>query len=317
MEAPLDPTLLSYCSGSNPISCAIPVPQNGDFNVTVELGRATAAATTRVQAETLRIELQPTATVSGMFSKYTFTVNVRQEVHNVYSAPGKVLNLLFDGAAPALAGVGFASAPAAPTIFVAGDSTVCDWDPSASDAITPPTPSIERGWAQELSQYLAAPGLAVANYAVSGETAGGFYTSYFPAARTAMKAGDYLFIQFGHNDQKSATDIANYQANLTKYITDARQRNVTPVIFTPVARGTGTNFAGLDQQARDLAAAQKVALVDLTNLAWAYYQTLPDKTVLFVPGQETHFTESGATQIAAIVAQALKQAVPSLASSFK
>jgi len=74
---------------------------------------------------------------------------------------------------------------------------------------------------------------------------------------------------------------------------------------------------GLDQQARDLAAAQKVALVDLTNLAWAYYQTLPDKTVLFVPGQETHFTESGATQIAAIVARALKQAVPSLAPSFK
>jgi lysophospholipase L1-like esterase len=316
LEVPLNPALLSYCSGSNPISCAIPVPQNGDFNVTVELGGATAA-TTRVQAETLRIELQPTTTPAGMFSRYTFTVNVRQEVHNVYSAPGKVLNLLFDGAAPALAGVGFASAPVAPTIFIAGDSTVCDWDPSASDAITPPTPSIERGWGQELSQYLAAPGLAIANYAVSGETAGGFYATYFPAARSAMKAGDYLFIQFGHNDQKSATDIANYQANLTKYIADARTKNVTPVIFTPVARGTGTNFAGLDQQARDLAAAQKVALVDLTNLAWAYYQTLPDKTVLFVPGQETHFTESGATQIAAIVARALKQAVPSLAPSFK
>ena len=46
------------------------------------------------------------------------------------------------------------------------------------------------------------PGIAVANYADSGETAGGFYTKFFPAARTAMKAGDYLFIQFGHNDQK-------------------------------------------------------------------------------------------------------------------
>ena len=157
----------------------------------------------------------------------------------------------------------------------------------------------------------------MANYAVSGETAGGFYGSYFPAARTAMKAGDYLFIQFGHNDQKSTADIAAYQANLLKYISDARKLNVTPVLFTPVARGTGVNFAGLDGQARQLAAAQSVALIDLTNLAWSYYQTLPDKSVLFVPGQETHFSEPGATQIASIVAQALKISGLGLASFFK
>jgi lysophospholipase L1-like esterase len=314
---PLDPSLLSLCTGVNPISCTIPVPANGNYNVTVELGSATAAASTRVQAETWRIELQPTATAAGAFFQYTFTVNVRQEVHNVYSAPGKVLNLLFDGAAPALHGLGFAVAQSSTTLFVAGDSTVCDWDPSASDAITPPTPSIERGWAQELSQYLAAPGFAVANYAVSGQTAGSFYSSYFPAARTAMKAGDYLFIQFGHNDQKSAADIAAYQANLMKYIADARSHNVTPVLFTPVARGTGVDFAGLDQQARDLAAAQNVALIDLTNLAWSYYKTLPDKSVLFVPGQETHFSESGATQIASIVVQALKTSGLGLVSFFK
>ena len=126
MAVPLDPSLLSYCTGTNPIVCAIPVPANGNYNVTVELGSATKAATTRVQAELLRIELQPTATAAGAFFQYTFTVNVRAEVHNVYSAPGKVLNLLFDGAAPALHGVGFAAAPSSTTIFVAGDSTVCD-----------------------------------------------------------------------------------------------------------------------------------------------------------------------------------------------
>ena len=123
---PLDPSLLSYCTGTNPIVCAIPVPANGNYNVTMELGSATKAATTRVQAELLRIELQPTTTAAGAFFQYTFTVNVRAEVHNVYSAPGKVLNLLFDGTAPALHGVGFAPAPSSATIFVAGDSTVCD-----------------------------------------------------------------------------------------------------------------------------------------------------------------------------------------------
>ena len=124
-------------------------------------------------------------------------------------------------------------------------------------------------------------------------------------------------MQFGHNDQKSAADIASYQANLTNYINDAKAKNVTPVIFTPVSRGSGPNFAGLDGQARTVAMTQNVALVDLTNLSWAYYQTLPDKTVLFVPGQVTHFTESGATQVANLVAQALKTSQLGLAAYIK
>ena len=97
---PLDSTLLGDCTGTSPITCTIPAP-NGNYDVTVSLGSATAAATTRVQAELLRIELQPTATTAGMFFSYTFTVNVRTEKHNTYSAPGNILNLLFDGTAPA------------------------------------------------------------------------------------------------------------------------------------------------------------------------------------------------------------------------
>jgi GDSL-like Lipase/Acylhydrolase family len=100
-----------------------------------------------------------------------------------------------------------------------------------------------------------------------------------------MRAGDYLFIQFGHNDQKSQADIDNYKANLMRYITDARAKSVTPVLFTPVARkGASTaspGFAGLDQQARDLAAAQNVALVDLTSLSLAHYRTVSELSSLF------------------------------------
>jgi lysophospholipase L1-like esterase len=82
-------------------------------------------------------------------------------------------------------------------------------------------------------------------------------------------------------------------------------------LFTPVARkGASTanpGFAGLDQQARDLAAAQKVALVDLTMLAIAYYKTVPNLSSVFAtPSEGTHFSESGATQIANLVAQSLK-----------
>ncbi len=303
---PLDPTLLSRCTGTNPIRCTIPVAANGDYTVTVELGDPAAASSSRVQAELLRVVIPTTTLAVGQLSQQTFSVNVRAEVHDGYSAPGMILDLLIDGTAPRLHGLGLAARPNLPTIFLAGDSTVCDWDPAATNILSP----IQRGWGQEFSQYFG-PGIAVADYADSGETAGSFYSKFFPAARTAMRAGDYLFIQFGHNDQKAQADIDAYQANLMKYISDARTRNVTPVLLTPVARRTATaanpGFAGLDQQARDLAAAQNVALVDLTNLAIAYYKTVPDISLLFAtPTEGTHFSETGATGVANLVAQALK-----------
>jgi lysophospholipase L1-like esterase len=314
---PLNPALLSLCTGTNSIRCAIPVPANGDYNVTVELGDTAAASTSRVQAELLHIVVPQLSLAAGQLSQQTFSVNVRAEQHDGYAAPGMLLDLLIDGPAPRLHGVGFATATTIPTIFVAGDSTVCDWDPAAPNILDP----LQRGWAQEVSQYLN-PGIAVANYADSGETAGSFYPKFFPPARTAMRAGDYLFIQFGHNDQKAAADIAAYQTNLLKYITDARARSVTPVLFTPVARKTATTgdpgFAGLDQQARDLAASQGVALVDLTALAIAYYRTVPDLAALFAtPTEGTHFSEAGATQIANLVAQTLKAGTLPLKSFVK
>ena len=231
-----------------------------------------------------------------------------------------MLDLLIDGPprpAP-LHGLGVASAAAIPTLFVAGDSTVCDWDPALATIID----VLERGWAQELLQFLK-PGIAVANYGDSGETAGGFYTKFFPQARDSpMRAGDTLFIQFGHNDQKDQASIDGYKSNLMKYITDARAKGATPVLFTPVARkGASTanpGFAGLDQQVRELAAAQNVALVDLTTLAIAHYKTVANLSALFAPaGDSTHFSETGATQIAGLVAGALKSGTLPLRSLVK
>jgi len=300
---PLDPTLLPKCTGTNPIVCAFAAP-DGNYDVTVQLGSATAASTTRVEAETRRIVLQPTSVAAGATTKFTFAVNIRQEVHDGYGAPGNILNLQFDGTAPAVEAIGFASA-SIPTIFVAGDSTVCDWDPAVYNpaAFAALGATDVTGWAQALTQYLD-PGIAVANYADSGETAGSFYGKFFGPAKAAMKAGDYLFVQFGHNDQKVDT-AATYTANLTKYITDARAKMVTPVLITPVSRSSGANFNGLDQAMRDLATAQNVALIDLTNLSLAYYGTLgAAKSAIFIDG--THFHQPGATQIAGLVAKALK-----------
>jgi lysophospholipase L1-like esterase len=305
-EVPLDASLLSRCTGTNPIRCTIPVPTDGNYNVTVELGSATAASTSRIQSELFRIEVQPVTLSVGMYSKQTFSVNVRAEKHDGYMAVGKVLDLLIDGSAPALHGVGFASAPNIPTIFVAGDSTVCDWDPALA-SINDPN---QRGWAQGFSQYLK-PGMAMADYADSGETAGSFYTKFFvPQARDAMRPGDYLFVQFGHNDQKAQADIDAYTGNLMKYVSDAKGKGATPVLFTPLARKGATlaapGFGGLDQKVRDLATSQQIAIVDLTKLAIAYYGTVANTSTLFGMGDSTHPSETGSTQISGVVAKDLK-----------
>lgn len=299
---------MSRCSGNNPIKCTIPVPANGNYNVTVELGSAQTASTSQVEAELYRIVVPSLELAAGAYSQQTFSVNVRTEDHDDYDAPGKELNILIDGSAPALHGLGYAAA-SMPTLFVVGDSTVCDWDPA--HAGVGPT---ERGWAQEFSQFLK-PGLAVANYADSGDTAGSLYGK-FASRGAVLKEGDYLFIQFGHNDQKSQSTIDSYKANLMKFITDARNAKATPVLFSPAARRKQLDgspatlddpgFMGLDQQARDLAKSENVAFVDLTKMALNYYATV-DATKLFAsPTEIAHFNIAGATALSKLVADALK-----------
>lgn len=299
---PLDPALMERCSGTKPIQCTIPVPDNGNYNVTVELGSAQAPSTSQVQAELYRIVVPTVSLAANAFAQHTFSVNVRAEDHDDYDAPGKELNLLIDGDAPALHGLGYAAAEL-PTLFVVGDSTVCDWDPE--HASLGPT---ERGWAQEFSQFLK-PGLPVANYADSGDTAGSLYGK-FASRGAVLKEGDFLFIQFGHNDQKTPDGRNSYQANLMKFITAAREKKATPILFSPAARKSATlanpGFEGLDQQARDLAQAEQVAFVDLTRLSIDYYATV-DKSLLFATTSEsTHFNIAGATAVSKLVADALK-----------
>lgn len=300
-SVPLDAELLSRCIGTDPIVCSIEVP-NGNYQVTVELGSETEPGSTRVQAELYRIVVPTASTQAGELRQHTFAVNVREEKHDGYGASGGVLDLRFDGDAPRLHGLGIREAPELPTLFVAGDSTVCDWDPNYANIVSPE----ERGWAQELSQYLDA-GVAVANYADSGETAGAFYNKFFTPAVSALRAGDTVFIQFGHNDQKNQADVDAYKSNLMRYVDAARNAGATPVLFTPVGRRGASlgnpGFAGLDEQVRELAATEDVAWIDLTTLSIEAYGNASDLASWFVDG--THFSETGASNVARVVAYAL------------
>jgi lysophospholipase L1-like esterase len=147
-----------------------------------------------------------------------------------------------------------------------------------------------------------------------------------------MHQGDYVFIQFGHNDEvpskKSYVPENDFKANLLKYITDARNKKANPVLVTPVARrkfdSTGhiqETHAVYAQIVRDVAKENNIPLIDLSEKSKALYQQLgPDASkYLFnylVPGEhpnypegkqdDTHFSELGARKIAELVLAEIK-----------
>lgn len=201
-----------------------------------------------------------------------------------------------------------------PTVFLAGDSTVTDQphEPAAS-------------WGQMLPRFFQ-PTVAIANHAESGET----LKSFISALRLAkilsqLRPGDYLFIQFGHNDQKSqwpqtyVDAHTTYRAYLRAYIAEARLRGATPVLVTSmqrrnfVASGRIKNTLGEYPAAvREVAREENVALVDLERMSIAFYEALgPERARLaFNNGGKdpTHHNNYGAYELAQCVAQAIRDA---------
>src|SRR5262249_41994846 len=118
-----------------------------------------------------------------------------------------------------------------PTIYLLGDSTVCD---------QPSEPY--NSWGQMLPRFFE-PSVAIANHAESGES----LKSSLAARRldkvlSLMKPGDYLFIQYAHNDEKEKGEgvgaFTTFKSDLKTFVTEARKRGGIPVLITPVQRRT-------------------------------------------------------------------------------
>ncbi|MBC3541164.1 rhamnogalacturonan acetylesterase [Rufibacter sediminis] len=209
------------------------------------------------------------------------------------------------------------------TVYLIGDSTMSVKETKAFP---------ETGWGMPFV-YFFDNTVKIENHAKNGRSTRTFLEeNLWQPVATHMKAGDYLFIQFGHNDEvptkKSYTSEAAYQANLERFISEARKKNVTPVLITPAARRkfdaagkleeTHAVYSGL---VRSVAQKQKVALIDLDRKSQELLQKLgPESSkLLFVylqPGQhpnypqgkedDTHFNELGAREMAQIVFAELK-----------
>ena len=308
-------------------SAAVP---EGNFRVTVTFGDAASASDTTVKAESRRLMVEHVVTRPGEFVARTFIVNTRTTAlpPPPANAPGGLsvvlneretgsltwddkLTLEFDGAAPRVRTVELTRV-SVPTVFIAGDSTVCDqrWEPGAS-------------WGQMLPRFFS-PVVAIANHAESGET----LKSFLSALRLAkilslIKPGDYLFIQFGHNDEKQqwpqtyAEASTTYRAYLRTYIAEARLRGATPVLVTPMQRRTfdasgkiRNSHGEYPAVVREVAAAEHVSVIDLERMSTVFYEALgPEKSALaFGNGGKdpTHHDNYGAYELAKCVAQAIR-----------
>ncbi|MES2158491.1 MAG: rhamnogalacturonan acetylesterase [Pseudomonadota bacterium] len=315
---------------------SIALPE-GRYRVTVQLGDAKRAGNTTVKAEARRLMLRNVATHKGQSVERRFLVDVRTPALTPppATAPGgdrvridardareyswdDKLTLEFLGR-PAVQSIRIEPASDAPTLFLAGDSTVTDQyaEPAAS-------------WGQMLPALLD-DGITVANHAKSGETLKSFLTGLrFDKLLGAMKPGDWLFIQFGHNDQKQQwpqTYVApdtTYPAYLRAYIAEARRRGAHPVLVTSPERrnfdAQGRIVDTLGDYAaavRKLAADEAVPLIDLNADSRAIYEALGPAIApsAFNDGgrDKTHHNNYGAWLLANAVAQRIRDTIPALA----
>lgn len=275
----------------------------GNYLVTVKI----SGTATSVSAESSRGILKPTN--AGASQDFAFVVNVRAMEGQPKHAGGPSgypgLDLFFSGASatpPLVSAIGFTLATPATKpvmVYIASDSTTCDQTGNAFG-----------GWGQMLPQYLAPP-VGIANYANSGASSNfGFWNDI----KAKWAAGDWVIIQFGHND-KGVAD-ATVQANLERMATEALAANVTPIIVSPPARAQFSGSMVSDQSslhaaaAKAAAASKKVAYIDLTSLSTAWYNTLGSEAAALkfhANGSDpTHTNLAGADKLASLVVADMK-----------
>ena len=320
--------------GVHPYYFSVDLPE-GNYTVTVTLGDDRAAATTTVKSELRRLMLENVATAPGQTVTRTFTVNVktpripagpgiaagavklkapRETVEEAWNWDGR-LTLEMGGEHPAVRTVAIAPADV-PTLFLLGDSTVCD---------QPAEPY--NSWGQMLPRFFR-PGIAVANHGESGET----YRDSIARRRldkvvSSMKPGDVVLMQFGHNDQKQVREgkggpFTTYKDEIRVHVDAVRAHGGLPVIVSSMERRAFDADGRVVPSLRDYAEAARQSaqqldapFIDLNAMSRVLYEALgPEGSKAAfaepAPGRldNTHHDSYGSYELAKAVVLGLRQA---------
>lgn len=219
------------------------------------------------------------------------------------------------------------------TIHLIGDSTCAPKEYEKGD--------LERGWGMYFPNFFTED-VNVINYARNGRSTKSFIDEgRWEEVKQNMKPGDYVLIQFGHNDEKvqkpavGAPAWGAYQENLRIFISDARKAGAFPVLLTPVSRRQFDEDGKIIDSHGDYPDAMKavgketgVPVIDMTDATkkWlesigdeaskAYFMWLkPGTNPVYPEGREdnTHSVARGAHKTAGIICDSIRVKVPSLA----
>jgi lysophospholipase L1-like esterase len=319
-----DPLRDDSCTGTGPFLFSVAVPE-GNYQVKLILGDRLAASDTTVKAESRRLMVEAARTSPGAYVEPTFLVNVRTPA---IASGGRVklksrelgvihwddkLTLEFNGPRPCVCGIEIKLAVDVVTAYLAGDSTVTD---------QPVEPW--NSWGQMLPRFFG-PGLAVANHAESGETLRSFVSERrLDKILSTIKPGDFLFIQFGHNDQKERGSgvgaFTTYQDSLRRFVAEAQARQANPVLVTPVARRSFgpdgrvlNNLGDYPEAVRQVAKEEGVPLIDLNALSRPFYEALGVEGSKQAFVDNTHHNNYGSYELARCVVEGIKAAKLDLA----
>lgn len=204
---------------------------------------------------------------------------------------------------------------AAVRIFSIGDSTMATKKPEVYP---------ETGWCQVLPDFFEA-NVTVHNHAINGRSSKSFIEEgRWQVVLDSLQKGDFLFIQFGHNDQKDydstryTTPFGTYSENLERFVSGAREKGARPVLFTSIVRRKFGNDGKLvDTHGEYLVATRQVAersnvpLIDLQKITAQWVNGLGDeaskKMYLWTPPDQkfpegrkddTHLSVRGAQNVA-------------------
>jgi len=219
------------------------------------------------------------------------------------------------------------------SLYLAGDSTL------AQKLVTRRP---ETGWGEMLQQHFDIDRVRVQNHARNGRSTRTFIDEgRWQAIVDALRPGDYVLIQFGHNDASADrvdryTPPADYRRNLARFVAEARARQAHPVLLTPVMRrrfdenGTFYDAHGeYPDLVRAVAAELAVPLIDMHRASERvlrdygaerskslFLHLAPGKNPNYPDGlrDDTHFSPAGAEVMAALAVRGIREFVPELAA---
>jgi len=322
-----------FITAAQPFYFSVALPE-GNYKVTLTIGDADDTTSTVVRAESRRMLADKIVTRKGMFVTKTFIISIKSRVINdkdtVTLKPrewhkldwDEKLTLEFNGERPCINALEITKVENETTVFLSGNSTVVNQDdePWAS-------------WGQMIPSFFK-DGVVINNLAESGLSLGSFLASKrLDKILSVIKPGDYLFIEFGHNDQKEkgVTDGAwkSYTERMKLFVNETRKKGGIPVIVTPTSRRSFDSTGKLENTLGDypdagkkVAAEMNVPLIDLNAMTKKLFEamgpegskkafvhfaanTFPDQTKALA--DNTHFNTYGAWQIAKCIVEGIRE----------